>query len=156
MLFYSNKLKLILDVEHGSLDQQINLSDLAKRVADTFGDKSPLVMEFFANLTGQMQMGTVNLHLLDVAKHDSVVRDVETTGHLAKFLCRLDVFRKTSDSRIFGMPNRLFDRISLAEREEFFARGNILILDAELLLLPDLLSAIDREGEILKKFSVGP
>jgi len=155
MPFYSKNLKRILDVHNNALDQEIDLLDLAKRVADIFGNKSPLAKALLANATGQMKKITLELHLLDVLKHDSVVRDIETTGHLAKLLSRLDVFRKTSDSRVFGMPNALFDDISQAERVEFFERGSILEIDGELLDLPDVRAMTDRETKLVQEFSSG-
>jgi hypothetical protein len=105
-----------------------------------------------AGVTGQMKIGTIELHLLDVVKHDSVVRDIETTGHLAKLLSRIEIFRKTSDNRVFGLPNKLFDDLSQSERADFFARGNILEIDGELLDFPDVKSALHDEAKILQKF----
>jgi hypothetical protein len=152
MPFYSKNLKRILDVERINLDQQLNLSDLAKSVADAFGDKSSFATALLAGVTGQMKIGTIELHLLDVVKHDSVVRDIETTGHLAKLLSRIEIFRKTSDNRVFGLPNKLFDDLSQSERADFFARGNILEIDGELLDFPDVKSALHDEAKILQKF----
>jgi len=152
MPFYSKNLKRILDVERINLDQQLNLSDLAKSVADAFGDKSSFATALLAGVTGQMKIGTIELHLLDVVKHDSVVRDIETTGHLAKLLSRIEIFRKTSDNRVFGLPNKLFDDLSQSERADFFARGSILEIDGELLDFPDVKSALHDEAKILQKF----
>ncbi len=155
MPFYSQNLKRILEVDHNNLDEEVNLSELAKSVAKIFGDKVPLATSLLANASGQMRRGTVDLHLIDTLNCDSVVRDILTTGHLAKLLSRLEVFRKTSDYRIVGMPNQLFDAISQAERAKFFERGNILEIDGELLDLPDVRAMMDREAKIFQKFSSG-
>lgn len=155
MPFYSQNLRRILDADHDNLDQEVDLSDLAKNVAKNFGGKDQLAGALLENATGKMNLATMGIHLLEIIKHDSVVRDIQTTGHLAKLLSRLEVFRKTSDYRVVGMPNQLFDDMSQAERAIFFQRGNILEIDGELLDLPDVRATMEREAKIFQKFSSG-
>ena len=144
-----------MKIDRNNLDEEVNLAELAKSVAKIFGDNAPLATSLFANANGQMSRGTVDLHLIDMLNCDSVVRDILTTGHLAKLLCRLEVFRKTSDYKIVGMPNQLFDAISQTERAKFFERGNILEIDGELLDLPDVRAMIDREAKLFQEFLSG-
>ena len=99
-----------------------------------------------------MKRGTLGLHLLEVLKTDSAVRDIHTTVHLAKFLSRLDTLRRTSDYRIVGMPNRLFDRRSQEERAKYFERGASLELESDAFESPEAQAMLNRESEIFDKY----
>lgn len=149
----SKNLVQILSLQEGNLDRKVDLKKLSERVAMSFGADSELAAALLKGVTGEMPMATLGTCLLNILAVDSAVRDIQTTGHLAKLLSRLDIFRKTSDYRIVGMPNQLFDAISQAERTNYFEGGNILALDGELFDLPDVRAMMDSEAKLLQKFS---
>jgi hypothetical protein len=45
-----------------------------------------------------------------------------------------------------GLPHREFDRISLAEKNEFFGTGGTFLADATLLEIPDVRLMLEREA----------
>jgi len=114
-------------------DTPIDLSALAKQLPNLFGENREAVTSLLSCVKGTMLPGTLHRHLSDSIVCDSVVRDVLTTGHLAKLLSRFDVLIELSNPVIIGLPNSLFDDQSQFERAEFFAAGNILPIDAEIL-----------------------
>lgn len=62
-------------------------------------------------------------HLLEIARHDSCVQDVSTTGHLGKLLVRWDVWASTKNYELLGVPNSKLDSLSWRDRSELFAEG---------------------------------
>ena len=114
-------------------DTPIALNVLAEQLASLFPKNSETVRSLLLRVTGTMPPGTLIRHLSDGISYDSVVRDVMTTGHLGKFLSRLDVLAAVPNPAIIGLPNAVFDQQSQSERAEFFAAGNILPIDAEIL-----------------------
>jgi len=153
MPFYSKSLNRLLSFSGDDLDCEIDLNALSKAVAESFANESEVARVFMANVSGCMKLGTLGVHLLQIIKHDSAVRDIQTTGHLAKFLSRLDIFAKTKDYRIIGMPNRLFDEISQLERTKYFERGASLEMDGDLLDSPEAQAMMDREAELWRTLS---
>ncbi len=136
------------------LNSEIALSTLAERLIEVFGDRKDLAKALLGtNASEKMQIATLASHLGKVASSDSAVRDILTTGHLAKFLSRVDVFRKTSDYRIVGLSNQLFDELSQAERLKFFEKSASLDMDGDLLESVDAQAVLTRERSIFEKFS---
>src|SRR5437762_2157553 len=127
----SSRLAEILDCS--GQDASVDLRALADRLALTFAEGASTPAGLFPEVAGTMHQGTLSRHLFDAIVHDSVVRDILTTGHLGKLLSRLEVLKRTGDYRIVGLPNQLFDARSQAERAEFFGRGGFLIMDGNLL-----------------------
>lgn len=150
MPFVSENLKRLLNLQH-SLDEDVDLEMLSQRVAEDFGENAELAKALLPPLAGKMKRGTLGLHLLEVMKFDSAVRDILTTGHLAKFLSRLEEFRKTSDYRIVGMPNRLFDQRSQEERTKYFERGASLELESDVFESVEAQAMLNRESKVLDK-----
>lgn len=151
MPFLSQSLQLILDFGRG-LDEDLDLGNLRRPVAEAFGAKAELAWALLQLATGRMKRGALGLHLLEVLKHDSAVRDIQTTGHLAKFLGRFEVFCETHDYRLVGMPNPLFDELSQRERNKYFEHGASLELDGDAFESPAAQEMIKRESAILKTF----
>lgn len=151
MPLYSQNLKILLRLEEDNFDSEIDMSQLAGEVATSFGDKARLARAFLANTNGRIKIGTVSLYLLDLLNYDSAVRDIQTSGHLAKLLSRFEVFRQIGDGRVLGMPHDLFDNISQAERADFFERGGILEIDGELLNNPKVRTMLDDEAQLLEQ-----
>lgn len=133
-------------------DDEVDLEMLCCSVAEDFGKKAELARALIRPVTGKMKQGTLELHLLGVLKSDSAVRDVLTVGHLAKFLSRLDIFFRTSDYRIIGMPNRLFDRRSQEERTKYFEHGASLELEGDAFESPEAQAMLNRESEVFDKY----
>jgi len=154
MPFVSESLKKILRLER-SLEEEVDLKSLCHRLAESFGDDADLARALLAGVGGKMKRGTLGLHLLEVLRVDSAVRDIQTTGHLAKFLSRLDIFRRTSDYRIVGMPNRLFDQRSQEERAKYFERGTSLEVESDAFESPEAQAMLQRESELFDKYA-GP
>jgi len=125
--------------------EEVDLAELAQEVVKCFGSSSAAVEVLLAHARGKIHQGTLSAHLYDTIANDSAVRDVLTTGHLAKLLARFDIFHKTTDPRILGFPNRCFDDRSQSERREYFERGNILIIDADSLDLDRIREVLSRE-----------
>lgn len=59
-------------------------------------------------------------HLHEIARHDSRVQDISTTGHLGKLLIRWDIWVKTKNYELLGFPNSKLDALSKRDRIEFF------------------------------------
>jgi hypothetical protein len=127
-------------------DTPIDLRGLAQQVARQLESKSEVVVSLLNRVTGTMAPGTLFRYLVDGVAHDSAVRDVMTTGHLGKLLTRLDVLLKTSNPAIIGLPHKVFDAQSQLERAEFFAKGNILPIDAEILNENVVKEMLEREA----------
>ena len=125
------------------------LDDLAQQLAEQFGQNSLTAKSLLSRATGNLLPGTLCRHLFDCIVHDSAVRDVLTTGHLAKLLSRFDILQRTSDPRVVGLTNPLFDERSQVERAEFFRSGNLLFLDASFLETKAVRELLDREEKLL-------
>jgi len=132
-------------------DTPIDLRALADQVAGLFEKNMETVRSLLNRATGAMPPGTVCRHLFDGIVHDSVVRDVLTVGHLAKLLSRLDVLTKASNPMVVGLSNSIFDEQSQLERAEFFAAGNILPIDAEILANDAVKEMLGREKRKMSK-----
>lgn len=130
-------------------DTAIELAGLAAQVSGLFEKNEETAKALLGHVTGTMLPGTLCRHLFDCIVHDSVVRDVQTTGHLAKLLSRLDILAQTSDPSIVGLPNSLFDERSQIERAEFFQRGNVLPIDAKVLEVNGVKEMLQREENAL-------
>jgi hypothetical protein len=152
MPYHSENLQRLLDFGGSDLDRELDIAMLSEEVSEVFGSQRETVKALLANATGKIKLGTLGVHMLRVIKEDSAVRDIVTTGHLAKLLSRLPEFRKTSDYRLLGLPNPLFDRLSQIERTKYFEHGVSLELDADLFESMEAQQILTRESEILARF----
>ena len=149
MPFYSKNLNRILDASRDNLGEEVRLADLANDIINRYGDNTPMLAMLLAKVNGIAKRGEIDLILLEMIKHDSAVRDILTTGHLAKLISRLEYFHRTGDYRIIGMPNILFDHLSQTDRMLFFENGNILETEGELLNNPDVQIMLEQETKLL-------
>ncbi len=133
-------------------EEELDLEAVCDRVATVFSDHADLAMALFAGVSGRMKAGALGTHLLKLLEVDSAVRDVVTTGHLAKFLSRLEVFQRTSDYRIVGMPHLLFDPRSHEERAEYFKHGASLELESDAFEAAETQAMLDRENKLFAKY----
>jgi hypothetical protein len=124
----------------------VDLRLLSSTTAEAFGDKAGLVKAALSHVSGTIHPGSLMRLIHDLIEHDSVVRDVLTTGHLAKLLCRLDIINKMSNPQIGGIPHCLFDDRSQFERDQYFKAHGILVVDAELFQLPEVKEMLRRES----------
>jgi hypothetical protein len=152
MSFLSKNLDRLIDMG-GDLDQDLDLQQLCTNLIEIFGSNSAIARDFLVNTHGKIKRGALGLHLLQIIKCDSAVRDIQTTGHLAKFLSRFDVFRNRLDYRIVGLPHKLFDKQSQLERAIYFERGASLEFDGDLLSSPDVQTMNEREEHIFDRHS---
>ena len=122
---------------------------MTPHVIKACGTSGSIIQRLLQPVDGELHFGILQAHLLDILKYDTAVRDVHTTGHLGKFLSRLDVFAEMSDIRIIAMHNPIFDALSQSERVEFFKAGASLEMDADLFDLPTVQAMLARERRIL-------
>ena len=122
----------------------VDLGALAHQVRKLFRNQE-VARSLLCQVSGIMPLGTLFRHLSDAIAHDSVVRDVMTTGHLAKLLSRIDVLSKLANPVVVGLPNSTFDHQSQTERAAFFEAGNILPIDAEILDQNAVKEMLERE-----------
>lgn len=71
-------------------------------------------------------VGKLLFQLEGIRKSDSHVRDILTTGHLGKYLCRRELLESPSTLNLMGLPNTILDLVSLKERDEYFNSGKTL------------------------------
>jgi hypothetical protein len=127
---------------------EIDLIRLAQEVAVFFEKEEATAGALLIHCRGHIASATLIRYLHDCIVYDSVVRDFLTIGHLAKLLSRVDIFEQTSNPQIVGFPNKFFDKYSLQERAEFFARGGILFVEGELLRMPAVNEMLERENQL--------
>jgi len=124
-----------------ALNKPIALSVLAQRLFDTEGLTVPtwLRLQELPDVPARELLQ----HLHGVAENDSKVQDITTTGHLAKLIVRWDVWLKSQNYELLGMPNRKIDELSERDRIEFLKKStslNRLTRKGELPLARDTLS----------------
>jgi len=145
-----------LSLSLGELFQQfddnatIDLSKLARQVAELFEGKEA-ASSMLGTCAGNIRYETLSRYLFDCVVYDSVVRDILTTGHLAKLLSRLDILKQTSNLRIVGLPHSIFDQRSQMERSDYFGRNNILPIDANVLEVEGVRAMLEREKRAIQK-----
>jgi hypothetical protein len=101
---------------------EVDLQLLCRRVALEF-EPDDEVARALLSANGSIRAVDIGVYLVDLVNYDAVVRDIMTTGHLAKLLCRLSVLKKTANIEIIGLRNKLFDQKSLKERADYFREG---------------------------------
>jgi hypothetical protein len=111
-----------------------------------------LARALLGNCAGKIEVAKLAIDLDRLMPYDSVVRDICTAGHLCKLLGRNEVFQRTSNYRIIGMPNKLFDELSQRERTMYFERYPYLELDGEVYELDDVRMMLNREAVIFANF----
>ena len=131
-------------------EQDLDLGSLTASVIKVCGTRAEMAHPFLRSITGSIKLRTLGIHLLQIIKTDSAVRDIETTGHLAKFLARMEAFRRTSDYRIIGLPHTVFDELSQSERAVHFRGGASHDIDGDLLDSPVVRTMLNEEARILK------
>ena len=134
--------------EHGT-GQDVDLVSLCMQAARLFGPNSATASACFRHTSGSIHRASLVRILHDSLKFDSVVRDMLTSGHLCKLLARMEVFKAIANERIVGLPHRLFDARSQAERSRFFDRGGILVIEADILELPGVREMLNSESHLL-------
>ncbi len=149
----SENLVRILGLKDPNLNSDVDLGSLNHKLSEVFRLPPGLTALIFQHSKGIMRKSTLGTHLLNIVSVDSVVRDIQTTGHLAKFISRLDVFQRNSSYEIIGMPNVLFDRFSQEERSNYFEAGGLLYIDGSLLDKSEVKVMMKREAEFLKHSS---
>lgn len=103
------------------LEAEVRLASLAESFFRTEQIQSP-------GWLNREALPTINVavllnHLLEIARHDSCVQDISTTGHLGKLLVRWDVWSSTKNYELLGVPNSKLDSLSWRDRSELFAEG---------------------------------
>ena len=79
------------------------------------------------------------------------MRDMLTTGHIAKLLSRWATFRSGHDYRVIGLSSVLFDPVSQTERIDYFARGASHDMDGDLLDSQEAQAMSKREADIIER-----
>ena len=141
----SNNLNKLLGLEEARPLKEINLTHLGQALARSFRDKEDIVRRLL-NANGTMNVASILSHLDEIADEDSVVRDILTTGHLAKLLSRTDLLRDPVDYALVGVPNKVFDAASQDERQQYFRDGSTLTMTQK---VDQLRVIMDREKAIM-------
>jgi hypothetical protein len=97
------------------------------------------------------ELSTANLIrlMLKASELDNAVRDVLTTGHLAKLLTRYEVFKKHREYSLISLPHKVFDQIAVVERDELLSTSGTIIESREILDLVEVREMLERERRIL-------
>ena len=121
-----NVIKLLGLGDASALNCVVSITTLAKALADIkdFSSIRCLLLQSATNHAPKAAIVLRDLH--KVRENDSVVRDMLTSGHLAKYLIRYAVLVETNNYRIIGASNSVCDDVSTKEREEYFLAGNSL------------------------------
>ena len=118
----------------------LRLADLRAAVNAMMPPDAPVLPD----IDGTAQTTKIVAQLSKICSCDSAVRDVITSGHLAKFLLRQDILLETGGYKLVALPNVVIDRISQLERARFFESGQTLHV-----ALSE--SQIDNAGRILAR-----
>ena len=115
MKAYSQKVSELLRLRERDPTMNIDLDNLSCRLFDYLDNE-------YSNGPDRPQFRSVRTRrwilarLAEISSCDSTVRDMVTTGHLAKLVSRLSYYSPSDKPGLLGLPNRLFDQISLRER----------------------------------------
>jgi hypothetical protein len=148
-----NLIKLLQLQDQASFDNQVNLNELADAVVCLFSANREAVGALLKRTDVAIRkfdlLGTIG----DIVPHDSTVRDMLTTGHLAKLLARWDVLQISKDPRILGLPHPIFDQLSWTERSEYFRLGVTHDFDGDVFENPHAVEMLRHEEATLKGYS---
>jgi hypothetical protein len=131
---FSSFLAVILDLK-ASLPKnpEVDLQELCDFLARSFGNEQRIAARLL-QAGGVVRLQELVAWIVSTAQHDSAVRDMVTSGHLAKVLSRRRYCERSVDFNILGLPNRLFDERSTRERTEYLAKAgafsNVLTKDS--------------------------
>ena len=131
------------------LNMAILTSAIERQVSP--GDRRSMVC--LRAVTGLEAADKLLLEIGNVLPFDSVVRDIGTTGHVAKILSRKESFARLHDWRVVGLPHRVFDLLSWNERNQFFKQGVCHTMDADLFRIPEVLKMLASERAVLSEHS---
>ena len=144
----------ILGLQKGSAwDDEVDVQLICESLANHCGRDSPLARAHFRNRRGKVKIKELVSLVSGIVPHDSTVRDMLTTGHLAKLLSRWDVRERTGDYRILGLPNSLFDKLSWEERRAYFRVGVTHDFDGDLLDNREAQEMLERETNLQRAAS---
>jgi len=155
-LAFSRKLSRILNShrQQGG-DEELELGAIVQSVIESFAEDSRKAEAFLGRANGKASMRRLIHDITLLVPHDSVVRDLGTTGHLAKVLSRLDILERTKNYDLVGLPHRLFDALSQQERTAFIEENGSHPVDAKLLELSEAKDLVTRESKIFAALSEG-
>lgn len=145
---FSPVLRQALELEKRDLSLPIDLAVLSERVIRAYPMYAPVLRQFLTS-TGNRDLKWICEKLLIVVEHDSKVQDFVSIGHCGKLLSRLDYLER--NPKCLGLPNVLFDAISLKERSEFFSSHNHAI-DSEVACSSDAQELLSTEKAKLSLF----
>ena len=117
----SNRRKNLLRFQEADPEFLLNISEIRRLLADTFERHRECVLALTHSAPKVLKFGTLVLHLVNIARRDTVVRQLVTCGHLAKVISRFDYISSMSAIEHYSMiscENKLFDAKSM---EEFIA-----------------------------------
>jgi hypothetical protein len=146
----SNCLKEILN-DFNETTADIKFNALRDRIILQNKSNSDCLIELIGEVAICFRYGALLIHLLEIAKRDSVVRDIITVGHAAKLLSRISVLGNSNSYDIICWPHRLFDRISQNDRLQYFERERYFPMKAGLNTNPEISSLFNNEINILEK-----
>jgi hypothetical protein len=147
----SSRLQVLVNCDN--LEHEVELSQLACTMIASAPFERDLITRLLGQPSGKIHVATLFSHLDLIARSDSAVRDILTSGHLGKLLSRWSAFLRTSDHRIIGMPNHVLDKISQMERSEYFTTGASLDLDAEATQSLEAQMMMEREKGLMARGS---
>lgn len=149
----SDRLIDILDFKRKDpAKDELDLESLCSHLANSFEMNAPLARSLLV-ASGKMNIPALFLHIGKLIREDSAVRDVQTTGHLAKLLSRLYLVEKSDDYKIIGLPHRLFDQRSQNEREEYF-RANHSLPASVSIHASQAKSMLEWEHKLITKYGI--
>jgi hypothetical protein len=151
----SEALAAILEAQSPDPRAVLHWGDLRSALATAFCEHTEAVSRLIAKREATLEYGKLMLSLIKLIKHDSAVRDVLTTGHLAKLLSRYDYLSKPEGYEIIGLLNPLFDKNSQLERAKYFDRNSSFGVSTRVLANQDAQQMIDNEKAILQNFGFG-
>lgn len=123
MIPISDQLAVVINMKGGaSSNTELSLAELSEAVKQLLPKECN---QAFASV-GKTTTLKLLANLRRICALDSVVRDVLTCGHLAKFLTRQDVLARTGNYNLVALPNRPMDWLSTSERARYFRSGRHL------------------------------
>src|SRR5882724_7677780 len=150
----SQPLARILYAKSNGPNDLVPWNQLRLEVAAVFGNHEDAILRLIPKRDLTLRNGTFMLHLTKIIKHDSAVRDVLTTGHLAKLLGRYDYLKPPWNYVLLGFLNPLFDRNSQLERAIYFQRNSSFSVSSIALESQEARQMIEYEKAILKNFDL--
>jgi hypothetical protein len=155
MLPLSPALSEILGIHRAmKFGKPIKLKPLCRQISLKLGPAGEPARSLL-NALGMMTRGQILRHLAQIASHDSVTRDILTVGHLAKLLSRTDLI-KDGNYNLAALPNPIFDRMSMADRDAYFKSGHSLHIIASKDQLVRAREVLSREAIVLAEGENGP